>query len=116
MGREGTEGRRDKTHMEASNWDRLVDIIQTALGERRLKEEDTCQAVVIFPKGGQYYRCICSVEVMWKVLAAILNRLLIDSITFHEFLHVFRAGSGTGNATIEAKLIQPLAALREEVL
>ena len=28
----------------------------------------------------------------------------------------FRAGRGTGNATLEAKLIQQLAAMREEVL
>ena len=41
---------------------------------------------------------------------------LTASITFHDFLHVFRAGCGTGTATLEAKLIQKLAALREEVL
>ena len=37
-------------------------------------------------------------------------------ITFHKFLHIFRAGRGTGTATLNAKLIQQLAALREEVL
>ena len=55
-------------------------------------------------------------ELMWKVVAEILNRRLTASITFHEFLHVFRAGCGTGTATLEAKLLQQLAALREEVL
>ena len=34
----------------------------------------------------------------------------------HDFLHIFRAGCGTGTATLEAKLLQQLAALREEVL
>ena len=53
---------------------------------------------------------------MWKVVAASLNRRLAASITFHNFLHLFRAGRGTGTATLEAKLIQQLAALREEVL
>ena len=56
------------------------------------------------------------VEVMWKVVAVILNRHLTSSITFHDFLHGFRAGSGTGTATLEAKLLQQLAAVREEVL
>ena len=49
-------------------------------------------------------------------MAEILNRRLTDSITYHNFLHNFRAVRGTGTATLEAKLLQQLAALREEVL
>ena len=55
-------------------------------------------------------------EVMWKVVAVILNRRFTSSITYHNVLHGFRAGRGTGTATLEAKLIQQLAAMREEVL
>ena len=39
-----------------------------------------------------------------------------SSITFHDVFHGFRAGRGTGTATLEAKLLQQLAAMREEVL
>ena len=53
---------------------------------------------------------------MWKVVAEILQRRLATSITYHDFLHVFRAGRGTRTATLEAKLLQQLAAMREEVL
>ena len=53
---------------------------------------------------------------MWKVVAVILNRRLTSSITFHDVLHGFRAGRGTGTTTLEAKLLQQLAAIREEVL
>ena len=53
---------------------------------------------------------------MWKVVAEILNRRLTASITFHNFLHGFWAGRGTGTSTLGAKLLQKLAALREEVL
>ena len=53
---------------------------------------------------------------MWKVVTAVFNRQLTASITFHDFLHGFRAGRGTGTATLEAKLLQQLAALREDVL
>ena len=49
-------------------------------------------------------------------MADILNRRLTTSITFHDFLHFFREGRGTGTATLEAKLLQQLASLREEVL
>ena len=55
-------------------------------------------------------------EVMWKVVAAILNRRLTSSITYHDFLHGLLVGRVTGTATLEAKLLQHLAALREEVL
>ena len=49
-------------------------------------------------------------------MAEILNHRLIAYITFHDFLNGFRKGRGTGTATLEAKLLQQLAALREEVL
>ena len=45
---------------------------------------------------------------MWKAITAILNFGLTASITFHNFLHGFRAGCG--------KLFQQLAALSEKVL
>ena len=49
-------------------------------------------------------------------MAAILHLRLTVSITYHNFLHGFWAGRGTGTATLEAKLLQQLAAMREEVL
>ena len=55
-------------------------------------------------------------EVVWKVVATILNRRFTSSITYHTAHHGFRAGRGTGTATLEAKLLQQLAAMREEVL
>ena len=74
------------------------------------------QAVVLISKGKKYYRVISLVEVIWKVVANILNRQLTASMTFHKFLHRFRAGSGTGTTTFEAKLLQQLAVSREEVM
>ena len=49
-------------------------------------------------------------------MAEILNLRLTASITFHEFLHRFRAGRVIGTATLEAKMIQQLAAFRREVM
>ena len=72
--------------------------------------------MVLIPKGGKYYRGIVLVEVMWKVVAAILNCRLTASIAFHNFLHLFWAGRRTGTVTLEVKLLQQLAAFREEVL
>ena len=74
------------------------------------------QAVLLIPKGKGDCRDIGHVEVMWNVVAEILNRRLMASITFHNFLHRFRAGCSTGTATLKSKLLRKLAALREEVL
>ena len=51
-------------------------------------------------------------EVMWKVVAVILNRRRTSTITFHDVLHGLQAGCGTRTATLEAKLLQQLAAMR----
>ena len=48
--------------------------------------------VVLLPKCGKDYRGIFLVEVMWKVMAAILNLQLTTSINFHNLLHGFWGG------------------------
>ena len=109
-------GGQENTREGAENWTRFMDLVQTAFRDGDLAEEATWQAVFLIPKGKKDYRGIDLVEVMWKVVAAILNRRFTASITYHDFLHGFRAGRGTDNVTLEAKLLQQLAALREEVL
>ena len=72
--------------------------------------------MVLIPKGKGYYRGIVLMEVMWKIVAGILNHRITAYITYHDFLHGFRAGRGTGTPALKAKLLQQLAVLREEVL
>ena len=72
--------------------------------------------MVLIPKGEKDYLVIGLMEVMWKVVTEVLNRRLTASITFHDFLHRFWDGRGTGTSTLESKLLHQLAALREEVL
>ena len=79
---------------------RFVDLVQTAFWEGEIAEEAKWQAVVLIPKGKKDYRGIDLVEVMWKVVAAILNCRFTASITYHDFLHGFLAGRGTGTATL----------------
>ena len=70
------------------------------------------QAVFLIPKGKGDCRDIGHVEVMWNVVAEILNRRTAASITYHDFLHGFQSGRSTGTTTLEAKLLQQLVALR----
>ena len=76
-----------------------MDLVQTAFREGKLAEEATWQAIVLIPKGKKDYRSIGLVEVMWKVVAAILNRRFTASITYHEFLH--------GSGRVAAQVLPP---------
>ena len=58
--------------------------------------------MVLIPKWEKDYRGIGLVEVMWKVVAVILNCRLTASIAYHDFLHRFWAGRGTSTATLKA--------------
>ena len=75
------------------------------------------QTVALIPKGKiADFRGIGLVEVVWKTMSRLLNRRLRAAIIFHDVLHGFQAGCGTGTATLEAKLLQHLTATRKAVL
>ena len=97
-------------------WGKLVELIQTAFRKGEMAVEATWKTVVLIPKGNKEYRGIGLLEVTWKVVVAILHRWLTTAITYHNTLQGFRAGRGTGTATLEVKLLQQIAAMREEVL
>ena len=50
-----------------------MDLVQTAFREGEIADEATWQAVVLIPKGKKDYWGIGLLEVMWKVVGAILN-------------------------------------------
>ena len=71
----------------------------------------------MIPKeGGTDFRRIGLLEVLWKEISGIINRQILSYIQFHDALHGFRAGRGTGAATLEIKLLQNLVAMRDTVL
>ena len=93
----------------------VVELVKLSFQDGVLAEEAAWKAVVLILKGGGDYCGIDLVEVIWKAVTVIPNRRFTSAITYHNSLHGFRAGCGTGNATLEVKLIQQVAALREAV-
>ena len=94
----------------------MIELMQLDFRDGVIAEEAAWNAVVLILKGGGYYRGIGLVGVIWKAVTLILNRRLTAAITYHDYLHGFQAGRGTGTATLEVKLLQQVAALREAVL
>ena len=92
-----------------------MELVRLAFLDRFIAEEAAWQAVVLILKGVGDYRGIGLVEVIFKVVAVILDCHFTAAITYHDFFHGFRAGCDTGTATLEVKLLQQVAALREAV-
>ena len=82
MDKEG--GGQEETREGTENWVRVVELVQTTFRDRDPAEEATWQEVVLIPKGKKDYRSIGLMEVMWKVVAAILNCRFTASTTYHE--------------------------------
>ena len=110
------KGGEEGAEREKSKWELVVELAQTAFRDRVLAEEATWKAVVLIMKEGDEHRGIGLVELMWKEVAVIINFRCTASITYHNYLHGFRMGHGTGTTTPEVKLIQQLTEMREEVL
>ena len=65
------------------------------------------KTVAIIPKGGGIkFRGIDLVEVLWKAISGIINLQMSSYIQFHDALHFFCAGRGTGTTTLEKNLLQ----------
>ena len=105
---EGTEG-------AGNNWRLLVALIQAIWEEGVIPQQMRWMIVVLIPKGGGDYRGIGLLEPIWKVIEKIMDKRL-QIVQFHDCLHGFLSGRGTGTATIEAKLAQQLAYIEQEAL
>ena len=75
-------------------------------------EDTTWQALLIIPQEGGEYHGIVPIELVWKAVAVILNFRFTASTTYHESLHGFQAGRGTGTVNLEVKLIHQVTAMR----
>jgi len=102
--------------LQRQPWDTLVQLIQHMWSTGQLPTELTWSIQVLLPKPNGGARCIGLLEVVWKLMEAIIDTRVKEVIEFHDCLHGFRSGRGTDISIIEAKLIQQLAAIAGEAL
>jgi hypothetical protein len=91
-------------------WEKVLALVRTAFTTGEIPQAFCNGILVLIPKSvpGQY-RGIALLEIIYKLVSSIINRRLERSIQFHDAIHGFRAGRGTGTAIIEAKLLIQLA-------
>ena len=107
---------RRKEAPDGTNWCLLVSLIQECFEEGVLPMQLPWSTMVLLPKGGGDFRGIGLLEICWKLITSIMDARFKEKIDFHDALHGFRAGRGTGTAIIEAKLLQQLAAIHQVLL
>ena len=66
--------------------------------------------MILLSKGRWYYKGIGLVEVIYKIVAIIINTHLKADISLHDAMHGLQQGGGYGTATLEANLAQQMQA------
>jgi Reverse transcriptase (RNA-dependent DNA polymerase) len=98
------------------NWNLLVSTVQHMLhtGDIPTRASWAYRAVIPKPQGGS--RGIGLLEILWKLVEAIIDQRVNKTAKFHDILHGFRNHRGTGTSIIEAKLQQELTHLQGKPL
>jgi len=98
----------EPTKIEA--WNKVLELVELVFTGKPLPKSFGTGILVLIPKGvPDQYRGIALLEVIYKLVSAIINRRLTEAIAFHDAVHGFCTGRGTGTATIELKLRMQLA-------
>ena len=104
-------------HPDPWNWEKVIAIIHAAFRGLELVASCTWKTVVMIPKGvGTNSRSIGLVEVLCKAISGIINFRLSSSVQFHDNLHGFLVGRGTGTTIFEVKLLQHIILIWETFL
>ena len=88
---------------------KVLELVEIVFTGKPLPKSFGTGILVLIPKGvPDQYRGIALLEVIYKLVLAIINQQLAG-IGFHDAVHGFRARRGTGTAIIEVKLRMQLA-------
>jgi hypothetical protein len=80
----------------------LVQMVQHVFSTGEFPTELTWTTLVLLPKEDGSSRGIGLMDVIWKLITSIIDARLKGSIDFHDSLHGFRTGRGTGTAIISS--------------
>ena len=64
--------------------------------------------MILIPEGNLDTRGIGILEVLWKLMEAVIDTRINRILFFHYVHHGFRGGVGTGTSIVELKLAQEL--------
>ena len=88
-----------------------MDIVQYIYSTGYIPQELGWTILVLIHKGNTDTQGVGLLETLLKVVEAIINIHLQDSIHFHDALHGFHVGKVTGTATMYIKITQELSSV-----
>ena len=98
-------------------WSKVVEIVQEAFRTGELPAMMTNALLVLIPKADvTQFRGIGLLEVLWKLISAMIHKRIVENVSFHDGIHGFRTRRGTGTAILEAKLLMQKAACTNKTL
>ena len=97
-------------------WIKLVDMIKFMWGTGFTPKELGWTVLVLIPNGNMDTWGIGLLEVVWKVVEAVIDTRIKSVVQFHDVLHWFCAGRGAGTAIMELKVAQDLASVYQNPL
>ena len=74
---------------DTHHWDTLVELVQHVWQTGEMPTCLTWSTVVMLPKASGGFRGIGLLEVIWKLIALIIDSRLKEGIVFHDSLHGF---------------------------
>ena len=97
-------------------WMKLVDLFQFMLYQITIPIDLVWKIFILTPKDNTGTQGIGLLEVLWKVREAVIDTCIKKAVKFHDALHEFCVGKGTGTAIMEPNLSQYLASLDQDPL
>ena len=73
---------------------------------REISQELVWTVMILYPKGTNNIRGIGLIEIMWKVMEALIDTRLRSILQLHDVLNGLRSRRGTGIAIVELNLAQ----------
>jgi hypothetical protein len=96
-------------------WKMVLSLINKAFLGQDVPKAFGVGILVLIPKGvPDQYRKIALLEVIYKLISAIITKFINNSTNFHSSIHGFRRERGTGTAIIEMQLRMQLAQRTKE--
>ena len=100
---------------DPTQWDCLTNLVRHCYMTSDLPTELSWSIICMLPKPDGGHRGIGLLEVVWKLLATIIDRRC-NAIRLHDCLHGFISRRGTSTAIIEFVLAHQLASIDQETL
>ncbi len=98
-------------------WEKVVEIVQVGFRTGELPSVLPNSLLVLIPKSDvTQFRGIGLLEVLWKLISTIIHKRIVGNVIFHDGIHGFRSGRGTGTAILETKLLMQEAACTDRKL